>query len=34
MKKMNIGIGVWAPACAQHGFLFSHSYNSDKYKVP
>ena len=27
-------IGVWAPACVQHGFSLTKSYNSNQYRVP
>lgn len=27
-------VGVWGPACVQHGFSDSISYNSNEYRVP
>ena len=31
---MRNNIGIWAPACVQHGFEAFESLNSPKYEVP
>lgn len=27
-------VGIWSPACIQHGFIDEDAYSSDNYKVP
>ena len=27
-------VGIWGPACVQHGFSFLESFTSDKYEIP
>lgn len=33
MKGNRTDVGLWAPACAQHGFSDIPSFNDDNYKV-
>jgi hypothetical protein len=34
LKINKKGVGLWAPACIQHGFSDSDSFNNQNYKVP
>lgn len=34
MIKLKPHTGVWSPACVQHGFTDSLSYNDPHYKIP
>lgn len=33
MKGNRTDVGIWAPACAQHGYTDAISFNDDRYKV-
>jgi len=34
MIKAKPHTGVWSPACVQHGFTDSLSFNDPRYKIP
>ncbi len=34
MIKIKPNTGVWSPACVQHGFSDSLSFNDPNYKIP
>ena len=34
IKQDKSNIGVWGPACVQHGFTVYDSFTSDKFRVP
>lgn len=34
MIKLKPHTGVWSPACVQHGFTDSLSFNDPHYKIP
>ena len=34
MKGDRADVGIWGPACVQHGYSFDSTLVSDKYKVP
>ena len=34
MKGNRKDVGVWGPACAQHGYSFDNTITNSNYKVP